>query len=1203
MKTKSVAAYSPANKALPRKVLPGFVAFVAALASGGGHALEIEQRPLYAGSDVPGNLALVPSVEFPTIDSQANIGNYSTSRRFSGYFDSGKCYQYVYDTDEAKRHFAPVSLAANYLCPGDNRWSGNYLNWATTQTIDPFRQALTGGNRVKDTPTETWLQKARHDGQSAFSDRTLDGGTSVDNATGAAFSGIKTKIHSLGYEMRFSRTGSGSPNLSTATPVAYDPAKHKLGRGSQTPDNTLYTLSVRVKVCDEAVGLEENCVRYSNGWKPEGLIQEYSERLRYSIFGYLNHTGNSRNGGVMRASQKFVGVNTHYPEDGIRPNPAREWDPDTGVLIQAPDAISSDMAGYGVTHSGVINYLNKFGQMTSAKPKGNDPVGELYNTALRYFRGKANIDAYSNALNATYVDGFPVIKDWAGLDPLKYSCQANAILGIGDVNTHEDRNIPTDGNPSDDAIAYEYTQKIFEMEGISKNARDIFTGRGNSAYMAGLAYWANTNDIRPDEADKPQTIGDQRISTYWVDVRENQVLLGRTENQYWLTAKYGGFKVPDGFDPLTADELQDSWWHTSSEYLTTGTGGDVTMTPNNYKRPDNFYVASEADKMVASLRKAFESILDEMRGSASSFASNTTKLEYGAKTYQAQFSTSQNNEWAGELNAFEVNPDTGALTNAWSASSQMPLWGPLNTTVVDGQAARQIYYNNGGALTAFQGAISGASASLVNYMRGDSSEEQRRGGAYRNRAAVLGDIVNSQPTYVGAPNSRLYVGKSFSGANAYAGFASAAATRDDMIYVGANDGMLHAFDADTGREVFAFMPAASISKLSRYAQPEYEHEYSVDGLLTVADAYVSGGWKTILVGSMGRGGKSVFALDITDPESPSLLWEVSGNSIGNTLGQPIIAQVANGDWRVLLGNGPNSASGSAQLVMITLSDGTVRSIDTGVSGDNGLSGVNAWSVAGDGIVDTVYAGDLKGNLWRFEDLLSGSGTVEALFQAGAGKPITAAPLVAKDPATLSTWVFVGTGSYLNSQDMSDDSVQSWYGLIDRGDLITTGLRELDILAEGVIGEFAVRTIEEHASAGLNGWVMDLVSPVNGEEGERMVVPNFFRGLSLVGTTRIPDASDVCDPSGRGFTMVIDPFTGSRLPSTVFDVNGDGVFDENDMLDGKPVSGIGYNSGPNNPHFLGSLMLTSLDDGSSKAIQTNVSLNDVRRVSWRELIND
>src|SRR5690606_8382464 len=142
--------------------------------SGNVGAVDIAQTPLYAGSRVPGNVVLVPSVEYPTIISQANIGSYDHNRRYSGYFDSDKCYRYHYDaTNESERHFYPVRVTSSFVCSQQGEWGGNYLNWAGTQTIDPFRSALTGGYRVKDEPTETWLEKARHHRNDLFPTRRV----------------------------------------------------------------------------------------------------------------------------------------------------------------------------------------------------------------------------------------------------------------------------------------------------------------------------------------------------------------------------------------------------------------------------------------------------------------------------------------------------------------------------------------------------------------------------------------------------------------------------------------------------------------------------------------------------------------------------------------------------------------------------------------------------------------------------------------------------------------------------------------------------------------------------------------------------------------------------------------------------------------------------------------------------------------------
>lgn len=1207
-----------ARATLLNRMVAAAVGCFAVFASLPAMPVEIESKPLYLGSDVPGNLVLVPSVEYPTIISNANLGSYSSSQTYAGYFDSAKCYLYHYDSTESNRYFYPASYAASHKCSSTSQqWSGNYLNWAVTQTIDPFRKALTGGYRVKDTATETWLEKARHDRSGLFPTTTITSQAVMDSAP-SSWGSFKVRIQGLGNQMWIANS-QNPDSVSASNVIAYDPSKYALdgscidksGKKCNLLDSdAVFALSVRVKVCDPTVGVESNCKQYSSGnWKPEGLIQEYSSKLTYSIFGYLNDSSWDRDGGVLRANQKFVGPNTYYPELGAIANASREWDPGTGVQFQNPDSADATATGLNVRDSGVINYLNKFGEMTSAKAKSLDPVSELYYAAIRYLKNLGNVASYSNSIDYTKADGFPVITSWN--DPIRYSCQVNAILGIGDVNTHRDKNLPgstfTDGEPSrprevtaDDTVdVMKATQKVFDLEGLG-TLRNPFTGRYNSAFMVGLAYDAHTKDMRPDDAAKPNTKGSQTVSTYWVDVRENQYLEGRSSNQYWLAAKYGGFNVPSGYDPYARTAaLPEAWWHTTSDYLTAGSNGGITQTATNYPRADNFYVASEADKMVESLRKAFESIVAALKGSGTAMAANTTKLEAGAMTFQAQFVTGDNNEWSGELLGYKLDTATGALEQSWAASGQFPLWGPTNaTTDASGNKARQIYYNNAGTFTPFQGAISGLTSDQVNYVRGDRSQEASNGGALRNRQSILGDIVNSQPVYAGAPNSSLYANQSFTGASTYAAFANSKAGRTKVVYVGANDGMLHAFNADTGRELFAFIPSAAISGLAGYTSANYQHAYSVDGGLTVADAFVNGAWKTILVGTMGRGGNHVFALDVTDPTSPSLLWEKSDASLGNNLGKPIIAQVANGDWRVLLGNGPNSSTGNAQLVMVSLSNGSLSSIDTGVGRDNGLSGVNAWSSMGNGIVDAVYAGDLKGNLWKFQDPVSGASPFK-LFAAGNTKPITSAPLVAVNPDTLQTWVWFGTGQYLNSADIANTATQTWYGLIDGNTQISSSsLNKVDMLAEGSISGTLVRTLNSYDATGARGWYFDLP-----DTGERMVVSNEFVGTLLEGVTRIPNSSDVCSPGGTGYTMIIDPFTGGRSNQTIFDVNGDRVFDDKDTLNGVPVSGIGHSSGPAGSTILGDYMYTTLDNGTTQITKINSASSDITRVSWRELIRE
>lgn len=1234
-----------AGKKSPRKNLTSkagvfLIGLMAALSALPAASVDIAPTPLSIGGNVPGNLSLVPSVEFPTLISVANFGDYDPARTYIGYFDAEKCYSYVYSDTESERHFQPASASASHACAGA-LWSGNYLNWAATQTIDPFRSALTGGYRVKDTVNETWIEKAKSDrngSESAtanFPRRTYPGSanaTAVNNATAASWGTIRTRIDGLANKMRFTAGGNVTALGNTATqPVAYDPAQHALDGvdtvdvgGTPVLDSALvFEVSVRVSVCVAGM-LEANCnSSYSGVAKPEGLIQEYSNRLRYNIFGYLNNGGLAEpDGGVMRARQKFVGPNAYYPDvSGAQVNANREWDPGTGILVTNPDPTDASATNApGIVNSGVINYLNKFGQMeTGRNAKSYDNVSELYYAAVRYFKNLGNVSDYS-MVGGDYqtADGFPVITDWD--DPIKYQCQTNVILGIGDTNTWRDKNLPGATSSAgeansksaeviaDDSVDVVATMKnLWQKEGLTaaeattRSTEDWFNGssRNNSAYMAALAYDSHTRDIRP--AGKPNAKpGNQTISTYWVDVVENREYKTPHSNQYWLATKYGGFTVPAGYNPATnITPLQDSQWWTS---------GDLVNSVAGYKRPNNFYVAADAAKMVDSLKKVFAKIISDMRGSGGSFAANSTKLETGAMTFQAQF---YSGSWRGELSAYSVNSTTGALTPAWNAGSVMPAWGSRKIFVnTDGTSTghKPFIYSN---LNATQSAALGSQA-VVDYLRGDTSNEVPNGVGLRTRQSILGDIVNSQPTFVGAPNGRLFYGQIFTGTDDYSTYVAAKASRTPVVYVGANDGMLHGFNATTGVETYAFVPAAAIANgLKDYTSPDYVHRYFVDGEVTVADAYIGGAWKTILVGTMGRGGRAVYALDVTDPGSVKFLWEKNATDIpalGNALGKPIIAQVANGDWRVLIGNGPNSTGGNAALVSIGLASGTATTVVTGAAGSNGLSGVNAWSTGATEFVDAIYAGDLEGNVWKITSL-TGTPVVSKLFQAesstGDVQPITAAPLVSKNPSDGQTWVYVGTGLYLNTEDLANKDEQTWYGLIDDGTTIS-GRGELvvtDILSETTIGSFGARVIEENTVPGPRGWLIDLVSPVNGAEGERMVVPNFFQGLALIGTTRIPDTTNVCNPSGKGWVMVINPFTGGRLSQTFFDMNGDGLFNNSDTVNGNPVSGIGLPSGPNNPIFIGDIMQTNLDDATSTAIKTNTTVLAPARVSWREIVKD
>lgn len=677
-----------------------------------------------------------------------------------------------------------------------------------------------------------------------------------------------------------------------------------------------------------------------------------------------------------------------------------------------------------------------------------------------------------------------------------------------------------------------------------------------------------------------------------------------------------------------------------------------------------FYSATSPDSFVSGLSDALKRASERV-GTGASLAANSTSLDTGTYAYQANYYTAK---WKGDLKAFTVDSSTGSISTA-------PFWSAVNA--LPQVTARKIYTfvpsTGNGSMVEFKN-VSGTSGStppalstselaalggsdaermnIVNYLRGDATLEQKNGGSYRNRDTPLGDIVDSQPVYVGIPDANQFVGQTFTGSSTFTTFVSNETSRARQIYIAANDGMLHAFDASTGAETFAYIPGAVITAgagtaaaYKSLASPDYgnvttPHQYYNDGELTVADVYQNSGagsWHTVLVGTTGRGpAKAIYALDVTDPTNVSFLWERSASDsdyIGQMIGKPVIAQTSDGSWSVLIGNGYNSKQNVAALLVFDLFSGALTTYPTDSTTDNGLAAPAVWMTdPGTGVGTIAYAGDLNGRVWSF-DITKSNGKATKLFTAtdsgGTAQPITAGMLAGKDPANGNVWLFFGTGKYLSSGDLTVNSstqTQTWYGLIVQSS--NTSLKTLSgrgsLVSRSIVAETAgsttptltlparlVTSAADATAIGNNpGWYIDLLAPtgVNGAgvtQGERMVTPNQFQGNLLLGTTRIPVATDICNPSGRGWIMALDPFTGTNPSSSFFDLNGDGVIDGSDMVTsgGKtyPAAGVGFSSLPNNPIFVGGSMLVSFDNGTTSSLHTSGSTGGLQRVSWRELI--
>lgn len=752
-------------------------------------------------------------------------------------------------------------------------------------------------------------------------------------------------------------------------------------------------------------------------------------------------------------------------------------------------------------------------------------------------------------------------------------------------------------------------------------------GRSNTLADVAMYYWKN--DLRSTlENNVPKSDSNpafwQHMRTFGISIGEKGVLDPEKDLE---ALKAGTLAWPTpGTDKV---ENIDDLWH-----ATVNSRGD-------------FVVASDPAQFARALKDSLDKIAAE-KGRSASGAASSTNISTGSMTFFSEYVAGQ---WTGDVLGYALDPETGKRAtdpkDDWSASSKLPAW-----------SERNIMMNVGGTLAALtwgdldatqQTALS--SEQIVNYLRGDRSNEKNDAnpsGTLRERAGLLGSFVNSQPVYVGAPPFKKYYGATKTpGASNYAAHVEAQKDRAPVLYVGGNDGMLHGFltmttkdpesdsDIAAGTELFAFMPSAAMTEnLRKYAtDQEYQHRYFVDGEITVAEVYVSGAWKTILVGTLGRGGKSVFALDVTDPFNVNLLWEKTVSDIpalGNTLGKPIIAEVGSGfdddpgqsDWRVLLGNGPNSSGDRAQLISISLVDGSVKTYDTGVGGDNGLSAVLVWDADKNGFFETVYAGDLRGNLWRFSDL----GTAAPpdpfkLFTTASNRPITAAPWAAVNQRDSRTWIFVGTGQYLNEDDRASLVTESWYGLIDDRSALnpgtTIGSRETSLVKRNILKTGTLptgpdevrgaRTLDsgnesEVSAEGKRGWYIDLNQP-----GERMITPNSFYGNALIGTTFIPDGTDLCKPGGRSALWGINPFTGGRLSKALFDFNHDGTFD--DKLDGLFPSVMDNLR----PILVGVPPITIKEDGDRRIVVMHTDPDnseefrppsgDAQAQSWREVLGE
>jgi len=795
-------------------------------------------------------------------------------------------------------------------------------------------------------------------------------------------------------------------------------------------------------------------------------------------------------------------------------------------------------------------------------------------------------------------------------------------------------------------------------------------GDANTAFDGG-AYadnWSNTladvameyyeNDLRNDLPDRvpTQTGIDEAAHQHLVNYVISFGVYGELNP---LTDEPTDPGFPGWPDPYAGDNSAklaaraDDLWHAA------------------YNSRGEYYLADGAESLLDSFSNIVQNV-SSRTASTSAVAINTSELKANSFVYQSRFNS---RDWSGDLLAFEiVDLDSGRLADepAWSAGELLTQRTANGRTedreiiTYDPAQAKGVPFTWNKIPDALKedlntddwGNQDSNGAARLDYLRGDRSNEDR--GLYlRKRASLLGDIVNSGPVYVGAPNLNWPDVAPFpEGANAYATFQANQANRKPAVYVGSNDGMLHGFWADdvspgatsNGKEFFAYLPSMLASSardegLHYLTQPNFQHRFRIDLTPTVADAYITRGgrggrdWRTVIIGALRGGGRGVFALDATSGSNlrennaqNTTIWEFSDADdpdLGYSYSQPVVALTNAGTWVAIFGNGYNhTGDGKPHLFILNLDKGgdgawiegddyiKLQGADGGPGNPNGLASPALVDVDGNGTVDRVYAGDLRGQLWAF-DLSSANQSDWRIAHTNNGRnpqplfiahdraknPLTAKPVVVHHPSQPDStdnapnlMVYFGTGQFLVEDDLLDTDVQRFYGIWDKGDpLVSTG-QLVEQSFDGSFTDAKVLTRNPVDYATQYGWFLELA-----DSGERAITSPLARGDVVFFNSYIP-ANIPCALDGYGYRYAVDMATGGAPLRSPFDNNGDYEVNEADLAtnsDGElgVVTTIRQDGFLPEPVVVEDLLYTG-----TEAIKIQ-KLADIPtgRLSWQELI--
>jgi type IV pilus assembly protein PilY1 len=891
---------------------------------------------------------------------------------------------------------------------------------------------------------------------------------------------------------------------------------------------------------------------------------------------------------------------------------------------------------------------NWYNKLFAAKANNSTPLRAALTKAGRLYGGK---------LNGSSLNGSTVV------DPMQYSCQQNFTI------------LSTDGywnESSPGGYQLDGTTAIGNQDGSL--VRPQLDGNNTSNTLADVAAYYYNTDLRTAPCTgspvPPAVVGNdvcannvpvsgldaaahQHMTTFTVGLGASGLMQytpgyassSNSDGDYfnikngtsanpgagicsWQTTGVCNWPTPVSNTQSTIDDL----WHTAV---------------NGY---GTYFSAGNPALLSSGLSSALAGVSARSGASAAATTSNPNIATGDNFVFSSTF-TSVN--WDGELVRQQLNLDTGAISTSVDWSAQAALDANTSRTIYtyDPTAgnklrlftwstlgADQSWFNSAAITSLSQFCSSGvtclgatekaaaAGENLVNFVRGERNNEGSSTDIskyYRARSHVLGDIVSAEAVYVKTP---LF---SYTDAG-YGGYKSANATRQGMVYVAANDGMLHAFNASTGAEEWAYIPNSVLPNLYKLADKNYatQHQYFVDGTPVQADVYFGGAWHTILVGGLAGGGRGYYALDVTNPAAPVALWEFTYDTskgagyttdanLGYAFGKPEVTQLKDGTWVVLITSGYNNVSpgdGKGYLYVLNAQTGSkisTLSTNTGSTGTpSGLAQIRTWVDHPDSsnIALRVYGGDLLGNLWRFDidNNVAPAGNESTLLATLKSSSLASQPITSKPELGLVNSypvVYVGTGRYLGVTDLTDASAQSIYAVHDK--LLPTGvgnprtegtfIKQTLTAATCPAGSAAticsagqaVRTSTNLSVdfASNSGWYVDLL-----DSGERITNDPQLALGTIIFTANVPNVS-ACTIGGYSYLYYFNYKTGGPVATSTTQVTGTIL---GNSLATRPV----FAKLPNNKV----ISITRLSDGSNTVSQPPVSLasGNVRRVSWREL---